>query len=400
MLAANHQSWIDSAILAAAVYRHLTKPLKFIAQSTKWNVFGALPIQKQDKAQVIDVALDYMTGGYPIVIFPEGNSNKNPELRTGKTGAARLALRSGLPVVPVGISGTRGVKAWRAIVWFFSLVYPCHVEIGQPISFPKAELHDAESALLNDTTTTIMTRISDLSGKPMPGQGLALGHRGFWWYFLWRFFRPFVQWRIRVKGAEYLPRSGPFIIVGNHTSYFDAPAVAMATFHISGLQPMFPTKQSVAAGIGRIVGQGGLNALGMLPLNNADKSRVLEPAIHFLQHGGVIGIFPEGTRNKPKINPKWETEMLKGKTGAARLVIATKAQVIPAAITGPRGLGIVESVIKGLLPWYFFRVTFGPPVQFDAVPASLESATKDDLDRLTRQLMRPVASLAGYTYPH
>src|SRR6266850_2195928 len=75
ILVANHQSWIDSAILAAAVYRRLKKPLKFVSQSHKWNAFGALPIENNDRSKVIDTALAWLEKGYPIVIFPEGNSN-------------------------------------------------------------------------------------------------------------------------------------------------------------------------------------------------------------------------------------------------------------------------------------------------------------------------------------
>lgn len=400
ILAPNHQSWLDSAIVAAAVYRRLTKPLKFVAQSSKWTAVGALPIHDQQRGQVVEVALEFLQAGHPVVVFPEGNSNKNPELRTGKTGAARLALRSGLPVVPVGVKGTRGVRAWRAIIWFFSLLYPCHVDIGPPIAFPKTEVVEGDSELLRTTTATIMTRISAVSGKPMPGEGPTLGRRGVWWLILWRMIRPLMQWRIRVRGAEYLPNDGPFIVAANHASYFDAPALAMAVFHVTGLQPMLPTKATVAASFRRLVGQGGLNAFGMLPLNNQDKAQVLLPAIDHLRRGGVIGIFPEGTRNKPALNPNWQTTMLKGKTGASRLAIATQATIIPAAIKAPKGLGILESIGKGLLPWNFIRVSFGPPVRLSNLPSSIETATKPELDRLTTELMQPIAALASMTYPY
>ncbi len=400
ILVANHQSWIDSAILAAAVYRRLKKPLKFITQSTKYGAFGGLPIQNDNPGNVIEIALGFLQAGFPVAVFPEGDSNKNPELRTGKTGAARLALRSGLPVVPIGIKGTRGVKAWRAVIWFFSLVYPCHVEIGPTVRFPKIDLTDDQTALLQQTTDAVMSNISDLSGKPMPGEGPVLGRRGVWWFILWRLVRPLMQWRVRIRGGEHVPLDGPLIVAANHTSYFDAPALAMAVFHVIGRQSMFPTKAAVALSFRRLVGRGGLQALGMLPIDTADKSKVLGPAIDHLRRGGVIGVFPEGTRNKPSLNPKWRSELLKGKTGAARMVIATGATVIPAAVTVPRGFGIIESIVKGLLPWKFLRVTFGPAVRFDRAPASLDLATKDDLDWLTRQIMRPIADLAGYSYPY
>lgn len=400
ILAPNHQAWIDSAILAAAIYRHLRKPLRFVSMSGKYGVFGTLPIDLQNKHAVIDTAMREMSKGFPIVIFPEGNSNKNLELRTGKTGAARLALRSGLPVIPVGIRGTRGVKPWRSALWFFSFWRPCHVVIGEPMSFQKTELSEHDDTLLQITTATIMEQISALSGKAMPGMGPSLTPRGKFWFFVWRVFRPFVQWRIRIKGAEYLPAQGPFIVAGNHPSYFDAPVVAMATFHVTGLQPMFLTKSGVVAGLKKVFGKSGADAMGMLGLNDADKSQVLQPAIEHLQHGGVIGIFPEGGRNLPKRNPHWKTEFLKGKTGTARLVIATGVPVIPAAVNVPHGIGMWESIGKACLPWLFMRVTFGPPVQFANIPASIESTTKDNLEQMTRSIMQSIGSLNGMKYPY
>ena len=46
ILAANHQSWIDSAILAGAVYHQLNRSLRFVAQSSKYRLFGGIPINE------------------------------------------------------------------------------------------------------------------------------------------------------------------------------------------------------------------------------------------------------------------------------------------------------------------------------------------------------------------
>lgn len=400
ILTPNHQSWIDSGIVAGAVYRRLKKPLRFVAQSNKYGMFGGLPIESTDRAHVLEVALRYLQDGFPIVIFPEGNSNTEVELRMGKTGAARLALRSGLPVVPVGIKGTRGVRPWWSIVWFFALIRPAHVVIGKPMAFPKTELHEGNQELLRQTTDEIMRHISELSGKPVPGAGPILGQRGWLWHFLWRVVRPLVQWRVRIHGKQYLPETGPFIVASNHPSYFDAPSLAMAVFHVTGLQPLFLTKRAVAETFLRLGGQSALNALGMLPLQATDRARILTPAIEHLNRGGVIGIFPEGTRNKPSLNSNWQTQLLKGKTGLARLLIATQVPVIPVAMKSPKGLGVWEAVWKSLLPWNFFRVTFGPPMQLAHVPPSIEQASKEELDRVTREVMMRIGELAGMEYRH
>src|SRR6185295_18204009 len=126
---------------------------------------------------------------------------------------------------------------------------------------------------------------------------------------------------------------------------------SMAVFHATGLQLKYPTKQSVGQAFTWLGGQGLLQVLGMLPLDNAQPATVLDPAIKQLERGAVIGIFPEGTRNKPSINHHWETELLRGKTGAARLAIATGAPVIPAAIRAPRGVSVWLAVADFFQFW-------------------------------------------------
>lgn len=398
ILAANHQSWIDSGLLAAAVYRRLHKPLKFVSQSTKYGAVGGLPIDPNNRSEVLEVAIEALNHGFPVVIFPEGNSNNNPELRVGKTGVARLALRTGLPVLPVGIKGSRGVAAWRAFIWFWSFIYPCHVVIGQTLKFPMTELREGDTRLLQSTTDEILRHISQYSGKPMPGDGPMLGRHGLVWQFLWRLFRPLVQWRVRITGAAYLPETGPFVVVANHSSYFDAPALAAAIFHVTSLQPLFLTKATVVRAFRRFMGQAGVDALGYLPLDETDRSKILLPATNILKRGGVIAIFPEGTRNKPRLNPHWETELLKAKTGAARLYLATRVPMIPAGIFAPRGISFLQTFLSILKFWQPIVVKFGSPLVFRSVPAG--PATKEQLVAMTQHIMNRIGDLRQMRYPY
>lgn len=400
ILAPNHQSWIDSALLAAAIYRRLEKELRFVSQSTKYPWLGALPIPAGDRSKVLDAAVAALERGHPVVIFPEGNSNTKQHLRQPKTGVARLAVRAGLPVVPVGIRGSTGVNALAAALWFFSIWRGVHLRFGPAMVFPRQGLTGQDDAMLEQVTNNIMHQVSELSGKPMTEEEALMRRRGFLWFLAWRVFRPLVQWRVRVYGAQYLPDHGPFIVAANHSSYFDAPALSMAVFHATGLPLKYPTKQSVGQAFRKLGGRGLLRVLGMVPLDNADKSKVLDPAIAALRLGGVLGIFPEGTRNKPAINPRWATEHLKAKTGAVRLALATNAPIIPAAIRAPRGWSVSNALLNSLEFWKFTHVTFGPPVELRGRPTDLAAVTKNDLDQLSRQVMRRISTLTGLTYPY
>ncbi len=401
ILAANHQSWIDSPILAGAVYRQLTKSLRFVAQSSKYRLFGGIPINEYDKSKVLDIALGYLQVGHPIAIFPEGNSNKNPELRSGRTGAARLALRTGTPVIPVGIQGTQGVKAWQAVLWFMRWWRPCRIVIGQPVTFAKKDLTGNDDAELQRVTKEIMRRISDVSGKPYnpesPFQRLEPS-KVFLERIIWGVVYPLLRWRVRVGGAEHLPSQGPFIVAGNHSSYFDPAAVMMAVMKSGRPRPFYLTKESIARVWRTLLGRNAWQALGMLPIDNRDKSKVVQSAVKHLQTGGVVGLFPEGTRNKPSLNPDWATTMLKGRTGVARLVTATHAPVIPAAIRAPGGHGLGETVMNVLKFWKPVYVTFGPAVEFPNFPTG--EPTKEELAAMTRTVMQRLASMTGLKYPY
>lgn len=397
--APNHQSWIDSALVAAALYQNIPKSLRFVAQSSKYRIFGGIPIDEYDKSKVLDIADGYLEVGHPIIIFPEGNSNKNPELRTGKTGVARLALRSGKPVVPIGIIGTQGVKAWQALGWWLQWWKRCVVRIGAPIAYPAEPVEDREHRRLFEVTQSIMEKISQVSGKPLSPTELREEphvHQPWLTSIVRKMIYPMNKWRVRIQGAEHLPQNGPFILAPNHMSYYDGPALTIALLRARNIQPFYPTKAAVAEAFRGLLGQGGLDALGLLPLDQTDRSRVLRHAEAHLHAGGVVAIFPEGTRNKPRLNPEYPRTMLKGKTGVTRLWLDSHAPVIPVAIQAPEGLGIWQSIINVLAFWKRMVVTFGQPV---VLPKKrIEEITKPELDDMTRTIMHAIGRLSGQSY--
>ena len=66
-----------------------------------------------------------------VLMYAEGGRSRTGELGEAKPGVGRLALESGVPVVPVAIHGSKGVRAWKR------LAFPkVTVQYGEPISFP------------------------------------------------------------------------------------------------------------------------------------------------------------------------------------------------------------------------------------------------------------------------
>jgi 1-acyl-sn-glycerol-3-phosphate acyltransferase len=132
LVAFNHIAYLDPLIIGAAVDasgrrpRFLTKSELFEDKRIGWVLRGCgqIEVKRGTRAApaALDSALRALDRGEVVVIFPEGTVTTDPDLRPlpAKTGASRLALRSGAPVIPGGIWGTANIwpkgsyaKSWR-----------------------------------------------------------------------------------------------------------------------------------------------------------------------------------------------------------------------------------------------------------------------------------------------
>ena len=113
----------------------------------------------QEKVPAFERALQALAHGASVGIFPEGTMNRHPtRLLRGQTGAARLALASGVPIVPAGIRfpDNQGNR--------ISDLSRLEVEIGPPITLPEATEVSEKRAIV-ETHQRIMRELSQLSGK-------------------------------------------------------------------------------------------------------------------------------------------------------------------------------------------------------------------------------------------
>lgn len=112
ILAANHESVIDPFILGVAT----TRPIRYMAKAELWrnrlvaatlDAFGTFPVERGggDRA-AIEQAGGLLAAGEVIAVFPQGTSKQLPNRRYHR-GAARLALATGAPLVPVRLENTR-----------------------------------------------------------------------------------------------------------------------------------------------------------------------------------------------------------------------------------------------------------------------------------------------------
>jgi 1-acyl-sn-glycerol-3-phosphate acyltransferase len=126
---------------------------------------GQVPVERGDlrsAAAVIDVGVGVLGEGKALGIFPEGTRSPDGKLYKFRTGVARLALRSGAPVVPVGLVGTREVQPPESRRWHRS---PVEVHFGEPLHFGQFAAQERNTRVLRDVTDTIRAQIQVLSGQ-------------------------------------------------------------------------------------------------------------------------------------------------------------------------------------------------------------------------------------------
>ncbi len=185
ILAANHQAFCDSLFLPASVRRRVTFVAKaeyFQQRKTAWffRAVGQIPMNREggDKsAQALGEALDLLTGGGILGIYPEGTRPADERLHKGRTGVARLALAAGCPVVPVGIIGTRAVQPiGKRMLRPFKTVT---LRFGPAIDVPRRYGAAASDPLvLRQITDEVMFEIRELSGQEyVDAYASRSGHR-------------------------------------------------------------------------------------------------------------------------------------------------------------------------------------------------------------------------------
>jgi 1-acyl-sn-glycerol-3-phosphate acyltransferase len=165
VLAANHTSNFDPWPLGIPLFPH--RQLRFMAKSELFNPIlkpilvggGAFPVRRgQADVEAIDHAVDLVRDGEVVVMFPEGTRRKKGLRKKHEprahTGAARIALASGAPLVPAAIKGTDRL----------SRLAPLRVAYGRPI--PLEDLREQEiGPAAREATERLMAEIRELEGS-------------------------------------------------------------------------------------------------------------------------------------------------------------------------------------------------------------------------------------------
>ncbi|QIG42315.1 1-acyl-sn-glycerol-3-phosphate acyltransferase [Nocardioides anomalus] len=179
VLVLNHISEVDPLIVAHIVWDHGRIPRYLAKDGLFRNRFlgfflraaGQIPVYRASRNAIgaYDAAVQAVNDGQCVVVYPEGTLTRDPDLwpMVGKTGAARIALATGAPVIPIGQWGAQRVLAPYAKKPHLFPPSLITMKVGDPV-----DLSGLGPTEVNAATDRIMAAITalvaDVRGEPAP----------------------------------------------------------------------------------------------------------------------------------------------------------------------------------------------------------------------------------------
>jgi len=170
----NHISWFDPLECAHFLYDS-GRPPRFLGKESVFRVpvagriiagAGQIPVYREsvDAAGSVRDAIDAVSRGECVVVYPEGTISRDPGLwpMTGKTGAARIALSTGAPVIPVAQWGAQDVIGPYKSEFRILPRKTMHVWAGPPVDLDDLRGGAVDTAVLQEATARIMAAVTAL----------------------------------------------------------------------------------------------------------------------------------------------------------------------------------------------------------------------------------------------
>lgn len=174
VLAINHLSHVDPLTAAVFTHDHGRLP-RYLAKSGLFRnkalghfmrAAGQIPVERSSRsaAGAYDAAVAAVRAGECIVVYPEGTITRDPDLwpMVGKTGAARIALETGCPVIPVGQWGAQQLLAPYAKKPDLFPRKTIHIVVGDPVDLADLVGQPRTAKVLVEATERIMSAITDI----------------------------------------------------------------------------------------------------------------------------------------------------------------------------------------------------------------------------------------------
>ena len=201
-------------------------------------------------------------------------------------------------------------------------------------------------------------------------------------------FSPFLSviWRVKARNRRFIPTEGGVLLAANHQAFCDSLFLPLVVIRrkvaFLAKAEYFDDKRSAWF----------FRAAGQLPIRRGGGSaseRALATALEVLAEGKTIGLYPEGTRSLDEF-------VHKGRTGVARMALASGCPVVPVGI---RGTAEVQPVgQRTMSPFKRVEVRFGEPMRLTQADVDEVGSEAEALRAFTDRLMHTISELSGRPY--
>ena len=176
ILAPVHRSYIDTPIASGCTRRRM----RFMGKDSMWkrqplnwmlSALGAFPVTRGSAdREAIMRAIQVLKSGEPLVLFPEGERKSGPVVQPLMDGAAYVACKAGVSIIPVGIGGSERVMGKGA-----KFIYPRKlvVIIGKPIPVPASVDGRMPRSAVKEVTTQLHEQLQMLFDEAQTKAGYA-----------------------------------------------------------------------------------------------------------------------------------------------------------------------------------------------------------------------------------
>ena len=180
VLCMNHIGYLDFAVVGTAALP-TKRYIRFMAKKEIFNHKIAGPLMRGMKHISVDresgsasfvAALRALRAGELVGIFPEGTTSRSFEVEELKSGAVRLSMGAGVPIIPVAIWGTQRIFTKKRKPDFKRRKHPIHVTFGEPYFVPKGSDVEAAEVELKEKMVKLLHSVQ--SNYPH-------SHEGQWW---------------------------------------------------------------------------------------------------------------------------------------------------------------------------------------------------------------------------
>jgi 1-acyl-sn-glycerol-3-phosphate acyltransferase len=211
----------------------------------------------------------------------------------------------------------------------------------------------------------------------------------FYWVCKYILIGPWLRllYRPIVQGLEHLPDEGPAILAGNHLSFSDSiflPLVCKRRITFLAKSDYFDTP-GVKGWLTKLF----MSGVGQVPVDRSGgraSEAALRTGLRVLSEGGLLGIYPEGTRSP-------DGRLYRGKTGVARMAIEAGVPVIPCAMVNTHVIQPPGRLRPRIMR---VRIAIGAPLDFSRYEGM--SGDRFVLRSMTDEIMYELKALSGQEY--